>query len=126
MLMGSAIGADVSVTIQGLANANGQVLVGLYNKASEFPEGTRVDGKVLPAIKGALTVVFKDLPSGNYAISAFHDINKNGRLDVNMQGIPIEPLGASRDAIGHMGPPSFNDAVFAVGSTPIHLTIHLR
>ncbi|MES2260422.1 MAG: DUF2141 domain-containing protein [Pseudomonadota bacterium] len=123
---GSAYAADINVTVDGLANDQGQVLVGLYNQASEFPKGKRIEDKITPAAKGAVTVVFKDVPAGQYALSAFQDVNKNRRLDANMQGIPTEPIGASRDARGRMGPPTFDDAVFTVGSAPLNLTIHLK
>lgn len=78
------------------------------------------------AVKGAVTVVFKDVAPGQYALSAFHDVNKNHRLDANMQGIPSEPVGSSRDAVGHMGPPRFEDAVFTVGSAAVSQTIHVK
>lgn len=122
----AASAADITVTVDGIANAQGTVMVGLYNKAGEFPKGKRIADQEAPAAKGAVTVVFKDVPAGQYALSAFHDVNKNHRLDVNMQGIPTEPVGSSRDAIGNMGPPKFEDAVFTVGSAALAQTIHVK
>lgn len=126
MLAGSAFGADLNVTLEGLASDQGQVLVGLYDKASEFPKGKRIVDQKVAAIKGKTVVVFKDVAPGQYALSAFHDVNKNNRLDANMQGVPTEPTGASRDARGQMGPPKFEDAVFTVGSAPLNLTVHIK
>jgi uncharacterized protein (DUF2141 family) len=37
----------------------------------------------------------------------YHDANDNGKLDQNMMGIPVESTGFSNDALGNMGPPTF-------------------
>ena len=63
-------------------------------------------------VKKTSTCVFKNVPPGTYAISAFHDENKNMALDKNLIGIPTESWCTSRNAKGFMGPPSFEDAKF--------------
>jgi uncharacterized protein (DUF2141 family) len=123
---GAAHAADVRVSIEGLRSADGKVIVGLYDKAREFPGGKLLDGRIVASAKGAVMVTFKDVPPGRYALSAFHDVNGNGRLDADMSGIPTEPLGASRDARGTAGPPSFDDAAVTVDGEPLALTIHLH
>ncbi len=60
----------------------------------------------------SLVVVFESLPPGEYAISVFHDENKNGKMDSNFFGIPKEGVGASNDAKGQLGPPHDKDAKF--------------
>ena len=57
-----------------------------------------------------MTAVFEGIPRGTYAVSVLHDENGNGRLDSNVFRIPTEGYGASRDARGTLGPPSFDDA----------------
>jgi uncharacterized protein (DUF2141 family) len=126
MLASTAFATDVGVTIDGVKSANGNVVVAIFDKASEFPRGKRMMSKVVPAVEGAVTVVFSDVPPGRYALSAFHDVNANGRLDTNMVGRPTEPHGASRDARGSFGPPKFEDAAVVVGADTVQLTIHLN
>ena len=64
-------------------------------------------------IKNKKTVViFKNLPKGVYAISSFHDINDNKKMDTNFIGIPKEPIGMSNNAKGFMGPPKYKDSKF--------------
>jgi uncharacterized protein (DUF2141 family) len=121
-----AFAADIVLTVDGIASNEGKVMVALFDKAAEFPNGKYKSAQMLPSAKGALKFVFKDLPAGRYAISAFHDVNNNNRLDVNQMGIPTEPLGASRDARGQMGPPKFDDAAVTVGKDALNLTIHLK
>ena len=62
--------------------------------------------------------VFKGLPKGVYGISGFHDENKNGKLDTNFVGYPVEEYCASRNARNTFSAPSFADAKFNyVGGT---------
>jgi uncharacterized protein (DUF2141 family) len=66
----------------------------------------------------------KDIPPGEYAISAFHDANDNKKMDTNLFGIPKEPIGISNNATGFMGPPKYNDAKFTVNkNTTLAITI---
>jgi uncharacterized protein (DUF2141 family) len=56
---------------------------------------------------------------------AYHDENGNGRLDKNVLGVPTEGTAFSRDAKGHFGPPSFNDAAFSAGAGKTVLDVKL-
>ena len=121
-----AMAADVRVSIEGITSADGKVMTALFDKASEFPRGKLSLANMAPATVGAVKVVFADLPPGKYAISVYHDVNGNQRMDANMVGIPSEPYGFSRDARGKMGPPSFEDAAFEVGKDTVNLTIKVK
>ena len=59
------------------------------------------------------TLSFRDLPSGDYAVSLIHDENGNGRLDT-FAGIPREGVGFSRNPRLGLGAPSFSAARFSV------------
>ena len=126
LLAAPALAGEIRVTVEGVAGTEGRVLAALFDKASEFPSGKRLQQAAAPAAKGRVTLTFKDVPAGRYALSAFHDVNGNGRLDANMVGMPTEPYGASRDASGKMGPPKFDDAAVNVGAEPLLLTIRLH
>jgi len=122
----TAHAADIRVTVEGVASKDGKVMFALFDKASEFPRGKMSLGNMVPAAVGSVKVVFADVAPGRYAISTFHDVNGNQRMDANMLGIPSEPYGFSRDARGKMGPPSFDEAVFEVGSDTVNLTIRVK
>ena len=79
----------------------GQDYIGGYTDKKE----TLVDCE-LPVI------VFGDLPYGTYAAFAFHDADGNNELLRSRLGIPREPIGASNNAKGRFGPPTFTDAAF--------------
>jgi uncharacterized protein (DUF2141 family) len=63
---------------------------------------------------------------GTHAIKVFHDVNDNGKLDTNWLGIPTEPYGFSNDAMGTLGPPSFQQAQFIVGQKPTTIRIRMK
>ena len=81
--------------------------------------------KSLPLSAGRVEVLFKKIPYGIYAVGVLHDENANGMLDKNFIGMPKEGTGASNDALGKMGPPSFQDAKFVVNAETVIIQIHI-
>ncbi|MFD1064173.1 DUF2141 domain-containing protein [Winogradskyella litorisediminis] len=102
---------DITVHVSGLKNNKGKLLVGLYNSENQFlsERYKDIEGKIN---NQKSTFVFKDIPTGIYAISFIHDKNDNGKLDTNFMGIPREDYGCSNNAKGFMGPPKWKDAKF--------------
>ena len=104
--------AELRIEIRGLAGGAGTVNLALF----DAPEGFHVSpmiptaGQRLPARTDGVVAVFTGLAPGDYAMSTFHDENDNGVLDRNLLGRPTERFGFSRDAMGTMGPPSFEAA----------------
>ena len=108
----------ISVSISGLKNNNGYVMIGLYNKKDAFLNKTFKGNSVVITDKKA-TLVFNDIPNGEYAVSFFHDANSNGKMDTNFVGIPKESYGASNNAKGFFGPPKYDDAKFLVATDKV-------
>jgi uncharacterized protein (DUF2141 family) len=52
------------------------------------------------------------LPAGNYAVSAYQDLNGNGKLDKNLVGIPSEPYGFSNNARPKFRAPNWDETRF--------------
>jgi uncharacterized protein (DUF2141 family) len=101
--------------------------VAIHSSAADFP--MRDDKAILRRIVAtgdATPLLVADIPSGEYAISVYADLNGNGKLDTNFIGIPNEPTGASRDASSHFGPPRFKDAAFIIGEGVTSQTIHIK
>lgn len=109
----SAQNVKLTVTVSGLKNNTGVIKIGLYNSDGTFLKTTYKS--LSSEIKNNKAVAtFTDLPTGEYAISTYHDENNNGKLDKNMMGIPSEDYAASNNAKGFMGPPAYKDAKFVV------------
>ena len=117
----------LTVTILNFRNNLGQAGVALYNKEEAFPKSPDKAVKIVyaPIRDKKAVVVFESLPPGEYAISVFHDENKNGKMDSNFFGIPKEGVGASNDARGHLGPPHYKDAKFNFNGSIQSMSINL-
>lgn len=107
----SAQNVNLTVSILGLKSNTGLVQVGLFNSEGKFLKSA-FKGISSEIKSNATTVTFINIPMGEYAISVYHDKNKNGKLDTNFMGIPSEDFACSNNAKGFMGPPKYQDAKF--------------
>lgn len=108
MLAGGALGAELRVDVPDADPASGALYVALFDSEQSFRARDSSHGAV--ARDGTPSVVFTSLPPGPYAVAVFQDLNGNGKLDLNLMGVPTEPYGFSRNVTGDMGPPAFQDA----------------
>ena len=121
----TAHAGDLAIRIDDVKTTQGQLMVALYSSADGFlKDSVRVSAA--PATAGSTTVVFKDLPAGDYGIALYHDANGNGKMDRNAMGLPVEDYAFSNNAIGNMGPPSFDQAKFALPQGGTTVTVSLR
>jgi len=102
---------DITVQITGFESKRGNCIVTLFNNSQCFGANDKGVSQVKKAITKAktCTVVFKNMPKGNYAIIAFHDENTNRALNTNILGMPKEGVGSSNN---HKGKPSFDKSKF--------------
>jgi len=119
----------VKVTITGIENTDGNVVIGIYNSKSTFPVfGKEMQGaKIKPTKTGSLNYTFENLPDGTYAIAVWHDENDNQEMDKNIFGAPKENYGFSKNIFGTFGPPDYEEVLFEVKNGKIvKLTINLE
>lgn len=104
--------STLTITIEGLSNQKGKVLIGLYNKAEGYSkEGTAIKGGEVSAEGNQVSYTFDKLPEGDYAVSLYHDANSDNKLNTNMVGYPKENYGFSNNVFGAFGTvPDFSDA----------------
>ena len=130
LLASNAIYAgDLKLEIHGKEIGGKALYVAVYSAehAQDFPKRDQNarTGKVV-ATSDVAELLMPDFASGDYAVAVYADINGNNKLDINILGIPTEPVGMSRDAKGRFGPPSYSDAVFKItdGITPVKIQLH--
>jgi len=119
-----AEGNTLSVTLNGLKNAQGNVRVGLYQDSDSFRKESRALAvEEIPARAGSVKLRFADLAAGRYAIMAYHDEDANGQLNRRFGMFPTEGYGLSNNPTV-VGPPAFADSAFEVaGATRISIDI---
>jgi uncharacterized protein (DUF2141 family) len=113
--LNAADSASLDVTVTGLRNKKGNILVCLTANRKAFPDCSK-DAKALKRTVKANaggSISFADAAPGTYALSLIHDENANGKLDTSI-GIPSEGFGFSRNPKITFGPPSFKAASFAL------------
>jgi uncharacterized protein (DUF2141 family) len=119
----------VRLEISGLKDASGDIYIAVYDSDDAWlGDETVMQQKVaiVEALEGELVRYELQLPAGEYAFSIFYDANNNGELDTNFIGIPNEPIAISNNARPRFGPPSYEDAVFNLGSEPVIQQIQIE
>lgn len=110
LLSVSGYAQDLTVKVDGIKSTEGFLYVSLHNTDKTWMTAQPpVQGQKLPMSDKTMTVVFKDIPEGDYAVMLYQDKNDNGQIDKNTLGIPSEPYGFSNNG-GAFGPPGFKDS----------------
>jgi uncharacterized protein (DUF2141 family) len=122
-----ATAGTIVINVQGVAAGQGTIFALLYGKAEGFPikEAKAMRRTAEKAAAPTVTLRFTDVPFGTYAVTLFHDVNDNQKLDTNWIGIPKEPVAVSNNAKGVMGPPKFKDAQFDLREPTKQISIQL-
>lgn len=118
----------VHLEITGLRSGEGYVRVCMTAQPERFPQcqgDSEAHVRTLPASE-VVSLDFRNVSAGRYAIAVLHDENGNGKVDRALGLMPKEGFGFSRDAPIRMGPPSFGQAAFEVSATDVRQTIRMR
>jgi uncharacterized protein (DUF2141 family) len=107
---------QISLEINGLETSKGRVELAIFNSSETFLDEKKYFKHLsMPIESGQKSVVFDlELPAGEYAFSAFHDENGNGKLDKNWVGIPTEAYGFSNNFKAKWGAPSWEKTRFFI------------
>lgn len=116
-------GITVTVVIENLKSTEGKVSAALYDESS-FMRAAPLQGAEAEPTEKSITLIFKNVQPGDYGVITLHDLNGNGRMDFEANGMPKEPYGTSNNVMA-MGPPNFSDSKFSVGTEDISLTIRM-
>ena len=113
----------LTVTLSGMKSDDGSLVYAIWSGPEGWLETNNVGEGSVPVIDGRSEIHFESLPYGEYAISVYHDLNDNKKIDTGLFKIPKEPLGTSNDAKIRFGPPRYEDAAFILDQP--ELTIHI-
>lgn len=127
LMLGAGPAGRLDVSLLKLRNLKGDVHLCLTRSPAHFPDcadDPHAMRRSAPAARLG-EIDFSDLPSGNYALSVVHDENGNGRLDTWLK-MPREGFGFSRNPPIRFGPPTFEQARFAVASGEVREAVRMR
>ena len=108
----TAQAAPLTITIEGIRNAKGEIRISVYTSPAEWPDHPKGDHDgALPAQLGRVTFTF-DLPPGTYAVNGFHDEFGDGKFKTSLIGLPEEGYLFSNNVRPLLSAPSFASASF--------------
>ena len=115
---------DLHVGGVGFSHSEGQAAAYLYRAQDKLPGKIPFKKAYAPIVGSMATLVFENLPFGDYAIILIHDENGNGEPDSLLGRIPLEPLAFSNGFNLSLmsGLPSFEKLRITFGAdTPAHV-----
>lgn len=102
--------ADIEIVVTNITTLKGSVEVGVFNKPKFFlRKGKEYKTYSQKVTSDTMVIVLKGLKKDDYAISIYHDVNSDKKINMNFMGIPTEPYGFSRNFKPKFSKPSFND-----------------
>ncbi len=112
----------VTVTVKNAKNDNGKMSFTLSTE-DQFMKAQPLMSTAVTIENGVAIAVFENVPTGNYAVIALHDLNGNKSMDFDANGMPVENYGISNNPMSY-GPPIWADAKFEVAKD-VNLEIRL-
>ncbi len=117
---------ELTINITNIKILKGEIIIGVFNTDVDFlKEGVAIKNYSIKVDNNTGTLVIKDLPKGDYAISLYHDENSDGICNRNMLGIPKEGYGFSNNIKPKFSAPAYEDCKFSLVNKKV-LDIVLR
>ena len=100
IIVGIQVPGELKVVVNNIAPVEGDIYVAIYDHPEKYMSvDMAVFKQMVPIKEETETIIFSNVPEGEYAIAVFQDLNGNGELDLKSTGIPKEPFGFSNDDI---------------------------
>jgi uncharacterized protein (DUF2141 family) len=110
----AAQASELEVNFTNIERPVGQLLVAIYDSEKAYNEKAQpLKYAKAEAVGDTVTMSFDGLEDGTYALMLIHDINSNGKMDINAMGLPQDGYGFSNN-VGMYGLPPFSAASFDV------------
>lgn len=106
---------DVKVIITNVNSQKGVVRLGIFDNSKTFLDKGK-EYKTFNKKPSGDTVVFhiKDMKTGDYAFSLYHDINSDDKCNLNFLLRPSEPYGFSNNVKLKLFKPNYEDCKIMV------------
>ncbi|NBB23545.1 DUF2141 domain-containing protein [Porphyrobacter sp. SLTP] len=109
-----------------IANPTGQIMLALFDSKEAYDSGAApVTAIVVPVTGDTATAAIPNVLHGRYGFKIVHDVNGDGAMNTNPFGMPIEPFAFSNNAVGNMGPATWEAAAFDIAGPAVQ-TIAFR
>ena len=116
----------IILKVTGLRSEKGQVKIAVFNSSETWLGDHPAYNATIDVDGQSVTWRLNDVPYGDYGIAVFHDENKNGKMDKNLLGIPLEPYGFSNNQRVNFGAPKWDKSKFAVRIPTTEISIEVK
>lgn len=117
---------QLTINIQNIKSFKGEIIIGVFNTDKDFlKDGVAIRNYTIAIDEATETIVVKDLPKGEYAVSLYHDENSDQECNRNFLGIPKEAYGFSNNIKPKFSAPAYNDCKFSLEENKV-LDVVLR
>ncbi len=125
LISSTASATDIKLRIYGGIPSTGQALVALFASEADWMKTPKSELVIPIDSNGEAKLDFPGLIPGSYGISVIYDKNADGKLNLNLIGIPTEGFGFSNDARASFGPPKWDKTRFKVTGNETSISIRL-
>lgn len=118
----------IAMTIEGIRSNKGVVSLGIFKTQEQFAKEKPIQQQIFAksTLKaGVLKLEFK-LEPGNYGIALLDDENKDGLMNYNWLGIPLEGFGFSNYSSSGLSRPNYSNFSFVVKPGENKVSIKMR
>lgn len=118
---------ELILDVQNIESADGILHVAIFDKSNFLQEGKELLKKTIlvQKIKNQRLTI-PNLPFGTYAVAIYHDVNKNGKFDKNVFGIPVEPYAFSNNPKVKWRSPTFDETQIELDTPQKDLQLELK
>ena len=122
----SSVKADLTLTFKIRSFQKGALMIAIFDSEAAYMNGGQpVRVLKLDVTSDTVGAVVQGLVPGRYGIKLFHDLNGDGKLAMNMFGIPTEPVAFSNNAKINMRAPNWAEAGFDLPASGAAQTIDI-
>lgn len=118
--------AAVIIKVTGLRSEKGQVKIAVFNSSETWLGDHPLYSSTINVDGQSVAWKVNDVPHGDYGVAVLHDENKNGKMDKNFLGIPLEPYGFSNNVRVAFGPPKWDRSKFVVRGATSEISIEVK
>lgn len=116
----------VTITFTNLEVGDGVLRSALYLKEGFLKRDGEIYDSKQKLTSSTITVTYKDIPYGTYAIASYQDTNEDAKLNANAIGIPNESYGFSKPLQSKWRVPKFDEVSFVLDSPNVSFNVKLN
>lgn len=103
-----------TVRVENVHRLLGPVRVAMFDQANWL--GRAISFGEIEASASTVELTMNAPRAGRYGFAVYQDVNRDGRLNRNIFGLPTEPAAFSNGAVIRFGPPRFEAAAVSISA----------